>query len=105
MLSASHVAATALLHHFNAAAIRYFGVSGGQRKKFARALPSAHIDGNRRCTGVPIFGDAKTFCPKVILFFPINQRWATTTLKIVSVPLSLFAEYNSSATPPVTEQK
>jgi len=33
--------------HFTATAIRYFGVSGGQRKKFARALPSAHVDSNR----------------------------------------------------------
>ena len=24
----------------------YFGVSGGQRKNFARALPSAHVDSN-----------------------------------------------------------
>jgi len=32
--------------HFTATAIRYFGVSGGQRKKFARALPSAHVDSN-----------------------------------------------------------
>jgi len=31
-------------HHFTATAIRYFGVSVGQRKKFARALPSAHVD-------------------------------------------------------------
>jgi len=28
-------------HH---AAIRYFGVSGGQRKNFARVLPSAHVE-------------------------------------------------------------
>jgi len=33
-------------HHFTPTAIRYFGVSGGQRKKFARALPSAHVDSN-----------------------------------------------------------
>jgi len=33
-------------HHFTATAIRYFGMSGGQRKKFARALPSAHVDSN-----------------------------------------------------------
>jgi len=31
-------------HHFTAT--RYFGVSGGQSKKFARALPSAHVDSN-----------------------------------------------------------
>jgi len=31
-------------HHFIAS--RYFGVSGGQRKKFARALPPAHVDSN-----------------------------------------------------------
>jgi len=31
-------------HHFTA--IRYFGVSGGQRKNFARALPSPHVDSN-----------------------------------------------------------
>jgi len=31
-------------HHFAAAAIRYFGVSGGQRKNFARVLPSAHVE-------------------------------------------------------------
>jgi len=36
--------AVASYHHF--IAIRYFGVSGGQRKKFARALPSAHVDSN-----------------------------------------------------------
>jgi len=35
--------AVASYHHFTATAIRYFGVSGGQRKKFARALPSAHV--------------------------------------------------------------
>jgi len=33
-------------HHFTATAIRYFGMSGGQRKKFTRALPSAHVDSN-----------------------------------------------------------
>jgi len=33
-------------HYFTATAIRYFGMSDGQRKKFARALPSAHIDSN-----------------------------------------------------------
>jgi len=33
-------------HHFTATAIRYFGVYGGQRKEFARALPSAHFDSN-----------------------------------------------------------
>jgi len=38
--------AVASYHHFTATVIRYFGVSGGQRKKFARALPSAHVDGN-----------------------------------------------------------
>jgi len=32
------------------------------------------------------------------------QRWATATLKKASLPLSLFAENNSSATPPITEQ-
>jgi len=31
-------------HHFTA--IRYFGASGDQRKKFARALPSVHVDSN-----------------------------------------------------------
>jgi len=38
--------AVASYHHFTVTAIRYFGVSGGQRKKFARALPSAHVDSN-----------------------------------------------------------
>ena len=33
------------------------------------------------------------------------QSWATATLKIASLPLSLFAEIISGATPPVTEQK
>jgi len=33
-------------HHFTFAAIRYFGVSSGQRKKFAKALLSARVDGN-----------------------------------------------------------
>jgi len=33
------------------------------------------------------------------------QRWATATLEIASLQLSLFAENNSGATPPVTEQK
>jgi len=33
-------------HHFTATAICYFGVRDGQRKKFARALPSAHVDSN-----------------------------------------------------------
>jgi len=36
--------AVASYHHFTATAICYFGVSGGQRKKFARALPLAHVD-------------------------------------------------------------
>jgi len=38
--------AVASYHRFTATAIRYFGVSGGQRKKFARAPPSAHVDIN-----------------------------------------------------------
>jgi len=38
--------AVASYNHFTTTAIRYFGVSGGQRKKFARALPSAHVDSN-----------------------------------------------------------
>jgi len=38
--------AVASYHHFTATAIRYFGVSGGQTKKFATALPSAHVDSN-----------------------------------------------------------
>jgi len=33
-------------HQFTATNIRYFGVSGGQKKKFVRVLPSAHIDSN-----------------------------------------------------------
>jgi len=33
-------------HQFTATAIHYFGASGGQRKNFARALPSAHVDSN-----------------------------------------------------------
>jgi len=36
--------AVASYHHFTA--IRCFGVSGGQRKKFARVLPSGHFDSN-----------------------------------------------------------
>jgi len=35
--------AVASYHHFTATAICYFGVSGGQRKKFARALMSASV--------------------------------------------------------------
>jgi len=38
--------AVASYHHFAATAIRYFDVSGGQRKKFARVLLSAHVDSN-----------------------------------------------------------
>jgi len=38
--------AVASYHHFTSPAIRYFGASGGQRKKFARASPSAHVDNN-----------------------------------------------------------
>jgi len=34
--------AAASYHHFTATAIRYFGMSGGRSKKFARGLPSAH---------------------------------------------------------------
>jgi len=34
-----------------------------------------------------------------------NQRRATATLEIASLPLSLFAENDRGATPPVTEQK
>ena len=33
------------------------------------------------------------------------QRWATATLLIASLPLSLFVEFNSDATASVTEQK
>jgi len=33
-------------HHFTATAIRYLSMSDGQRKKFARALPSVHVDSN-----------------------------------------------------------
>jgi len=33
-------------HHVTTTAIRYFGVSGVQRKTFARTLPSASLDGN-----------------------------------------------------------
>jgi len=33
-------------HHFTATAIRYFGVTGGQRRRFARAPLSAHVDSN-----------------------------------------------------------
>jgi len=36
--------AMASYHHFTA--IRYFGASGGQRKNFERALPSAQVDSN-----------------------------------------------------------
>ena len=38
--------AAASYHHFTATAIRYFGVSGGQRKKFAKVLLSAHVESN-----------------------------------------------------------
>jgi len=38
--------AVASYHHFTATAVRYFGVSGGQSKKFTRALPLAHVDSN-----------------------------------------------------------
>jgi len=38
--------AVASYHQFTATAIRYFGVSGGQRKKFARVLPSTQADSN-----------------------------------------------------------
>jgi len=34
------------LSHFTVTVIRCFGVSGGQRKKFARAFPSARIGSN-----------------------------------------------------------
>jgi len=33
-------------HHFTATAFHYLGVSGGQRKNFASALPLAHVDSN-----------------------------------------------------------
>jgi len=33
-------------HHFIPTAIPYFGMGGGQSKKFARALPSIHVDSN-----------------------------------------------------------
>jgi len=36
--------AVASYHYFIPTAIRYIGVSSGQRKKFARALLSAHVD-------------------------------------------------------------
>ena len=38
--------AVASYHHFTTTAIRYFGVSSDQRKKFASALLSAHVDSN-----------------------------------------------------------
>jgi len=38
--------AVAGYHYFIATAIRYFGVGGGKRKKFARALPSVHVESN-----------------------------------------------------------
>jgi len=38
--------AVASYPHFTATAIRYFGASGGQRKKFARAAQSARVDSN-----------------------------------------------------------
>jgi len=34
------------LSHFTVTTIRYFGMSGCQRKKFARAFPSARIGSN-----------------------------------------------------------
>jgi len=34
------------LSHFTVIAIRYFGMSGGQRKMFTCAFPSAHIGRN-----------------------------------------------------------
>jgi len=34
------------LSHFTATAIRYFGVKGGQKKMFARAPSSTHVDSN-----------------------------------------------------------
>jgi len=40
--------AVASYHHFTA--IRYFGASGGQRKKFARAPLSVHVDSNHLLT-------------------------------------------------------
>jgi len=43
---------------FPATAIRYFGLSGGQRKKFAEDLPSAHVGSNCSSHGfVLILGD------------------------------------------------
>jgi len=33
-------------HHFTATGICYFGMSSRQRKMFARALLSAHVDSN-----------------------------------------------------------
>ena len=58
------------------------GIKG--RRKLARALPS----------------------PAYLFLDPSEQqRWATATMKIVSLLLSLFAENNSGATSPVTEQK
>jgi len=38
--------AVASYRNFTATAVRSFGVSGGQRRKFTRALPSAHVDSN-----------------------------------------------------------
>jgi len=38
--------AVASYHHVITITIRYFGVSSGQSKKFARALLSAHVDSN-----------------------------------------------------------
>jgi len=43
--------------HFTATANRYFGVSSGQRKKFARALLSARVDGDCSSHGFALILD------------------------------------------------
>jgi len=49
------------------------GRNCGGKAVDAKTLNFAYLfTQNHRCTGVPNFGDAKDFCPNLILFFPNN---------------------------------
>jgi len=54
--------AVASYNHFTAT--RYFDMSDGQRKKFARTLPSAHVDSNCSSHCLALILDS-LFCSKL----------------------------------------
>jgi len=60
------------------------------------------MDEYHRCTGVPILGDAKSFCPNFILFFPnnvqiesLNVKTKTYNCKHIKVSACLITMHSS----------